>query len=252
MKHLSLLLFFSTLAVTPLLAEQTLPTEQEVLTGVLKSQGGNATLSKIQSMRIRGHIETQEESIPFTLVRKKPNLVRLTLDYPKGSYAIAYNGHIVWSRLGGAPHKQVTIVTGENAKNFKLNAPFFGYLLEPTRYSTKINSIEWDTWNEQQILKVAISTEDSKLIEYYLDPESYQILRMVFHENANGKKIVRDSRFSDFRPTGTLTEAYHTEVITNGKPESTQTVNSFELNPGVLDTSFNPPEGTLTTKSKRD
>lgn len=94
----------------------------------------------------------------------------------------------MWSRLGGAPHKQVTIATRENAENFKLNAPFFGYLFEPTRYSTKINSIEWDTSKEKQMLKVAVSTKDSKLVEYYLEPDSYQILRMIFHETEGGKK----------------------------------------------------------------
>ena len=251
MKHLSLLFFLITLTVTSLLAEEMLPTEQEVFSGVLKSQGGSAALSKIQSMRIRGQIETHEEVIPFTLVRKKPNYVRLTLDYPKGSYVIAYNGDIVWSRLGGAPYKQVTIVTGDNAENFKLNAPFFGYLLEPARYNTKIKSIEWDTWKEKQMLKVAISSQDSEFVEYYLDPKSYQILRMIFHETENEKKVVRDSQFSDFRPVSTLTEAYHTEVFSGGKRDSIQTVKSFELNPGVLDTTFDPPEGTLTTKLTR-
>lgn len=61
MKSLPLLCFLSTLALTSLFAEQTLPTEQEVFEGVLKSQGGSAALSKIQSMRIRGEIETHEE-----------------------------------------------------------------------------------------------------------------------------------------------------------------------------------------------
>ena len=75
---------------------------------------------------------------------------------------------------------------------------------------------------------------------------------MIFHETEGGKKIVRDSRFSDFHPIGTLTEAYHTEVISNGKLESTQTVKTFELNPGVLNMSFDPPEGTLPTKPVQD
>jgi hypothetical protein len=252
MKHLLLLSLFALYSTTVLLAEEALPSSDEVFSGILNAQGGSAALAKIQSMRVQGHIETLKETIPFTLVRKKPNYVRLTLDYPQGNFVIAYNGTVVWSRLAGASYKDVTLVTGEDAENFKLNAPFFGYLLEPARYNTQIKTIEWSTWEKQTLLKIKVHTNDSEPIEYYLEPESYRVVRMVFNEIVDGKKILRDSRFTDFRSIGTLNEAYHTEVITDGKRETTQIVKTFELNPGVLDTSFNPPEGTLLTTPKKD
>lgn len=246
---LKFLVLLSVLLTAQLLAENAPPTKEEIYAGVLKSQGGSAALSKIKSMRIQGEIQTEKETIPFTLIRKKPNHVRLALNYPKGTYVIVYNGEVVWSHPVGASPQDVQLVTGERADNFKLNAPFFGYLIEPDRYQTQIKSIDWSTWDDKRLIKVSITTNDSASVEYYIDPETYQTMRMVFQETEDGKTLIRDSRFSDFRPVGVLTEPFHTEVFTNGEHESTQTLKTFELNPGILDASFTPPEGTLTQAS---
>lgn len=251
MKFKSLLLL-SVLLTTQLLAEEALPTEEDIYAGVLKSQGGSAALSKIKSMRIQGEIQTEKETIPFTLIRKKPNRVRLALNYPRGTYVMAYNGEVVWSHNEGTSHKDVQLVTGENANNFKLNAPFFGYLIEPERYQTKIKLIEWSMWDDKRFLKVSVTTMDRDSVTYYIDPETYHIMRMIFQETKDGKALDLDSRFSDFRPVGVLTEPFHTEVLTNGEFESTQILKTFELNPGVLDASFAPPAGSLTQAPMTD
>ena len=160
---------------------------------------------------------------------------------------MAYDGTHVWKYLAGASPKAAEIVKGTEAALFKLNAPFFGYLLEPDRYDLVVKTVSWESFNGKEIYNVQVQIADGMRLDYAIDPETFRILRMTTYEGDRA----RNSVFSDFRPVDTLTEPFKTDVLENGEFDSTQIIQQFDINPGVTNAVFEYPQEAQTLQARR-
>lgn len=211
-----------------------------VLTRYVDAMGGRAALQKLISMRLTGTISNPDGELQHLVgLKKKPNLVRLTLDAGNIRFVQAYNGKVAWTSRESGDRFDCVAMEETVAANFIREAPITNALVDRNRPGVELEMGEEITIVGIPCYQIIVTIEDGSSMIYCISKETFLEHRII-QRDAEGN-ILSESVPSKFELVNGVTFAMRTQRIVKGKPTSTIDIESVDVNLGLLNTAFNPP-----------
>ncbi|MDQ8194297.1 hypothetical protein QEH59_07665 [Coraliomargarita sp. SDUM461004] len=187
MKSLLPALFLITSLSLPLLANAG---NEAILNSILQkhmeAMGGLRNWSQVESIRLTGKIERNEQIVDLVIIKKRPNQIRATVTVPlpgTEDQAIqvirAHNGQSAWTatRRAGAPDMTPTELIGDEADSLLSEAGVLPPLIKLWRSGEKLTFAGSSPFNGEQAFVIEHQHKSkNKQQRFYLSVETYRTL----------------------------------------------------------------------------
>lgn len=196
-------------------------------------------ISQIQSIRATGWIESETKRQAFTLLKKRPGSMRLTIDHGAQEMTVGVHEGTAWQRIRSPQHKDwIQALEGQESQAWCAQSHFYDRIIHSFNGEGSIDAIETAEQDERTWLKVRLGGE-LDAIEIWIDPQTmYPALQQ--ESLADGGR--QELRYSDYRNIEGMALPFNTETWVNGTFKSRTILETAELNIGILTTSFEIPK----------
>ena len=262
------LCWFLYAVVTPALIAQDADeiwTLEKVLQRHAQAHGDAALRQNLKSIRIRGHIVSPQGNYDMVLIKKRPQLARMTLFLPEGLRKVrAYDGDLVWEMVDQydaalEPEKQV--LPPDEAQIFIRDSRFLGHLLESETSGLKLEFVGRSyvnpreellhspsasgTESDKASLKESIecfhlrdASSDKSRIEFFLDTETFLEVKIISQKWDGETWQNYEHYLSDYRDLGPIQGAFRVDTYHNGNFHSGLRVDAVNFNIGIYSEYF--------------
>jgi len=203
-----------------------------------KSVGGTETWNGLTSIIATGQMEQDDGVIMFKTLKKKPNLLKISLQRGSSEITLAYDGSTAWEELTGSAGPRV--MDAERARSFVMNASFGSHLLFPYAEGKKIELIDTVPVEGSICHQIRVTLDAGFQIDYFIDVREFVEVKNVT---------------TDLREGGTRTAVFHAynrefgvpiptkiDFYKDGEWERSQKVEEIRVNTGVMPWMFHRPE----------
>jgi hypothetical protein len=237
MKKLTILVSALMMLSGSFLSAQTL---DEVLKEHFKAIGQEKLL-KVNTIKMTGKLVQGGAEIPFIQMSKRPNLVRVEGTFQGLTFIQTFNGKEGWNLN---PFQGVTDPQ-----------PFSADELKTMKYSSDIDGMLWN-WKDKgytvtlegkedmegtSCFKIKLATKDGDGFTYYIDADSYMMIRTNTKVKVQGNDTETDTYTSNYMMVEGLAMPGKIETKMNGQVVMTIIVDKAEINTELDKTLFEKP-----------
>ena len=211
-------------------------TAEEIIKKHIDAIGGKDNWDKIKSTRQEGKVKAQgmEIMVIRTQIDKKAMRMDIAVMGMNG-YQIMTNKE-GWSYMPFQGQTKAEPMTADDVKSsqdqLELNDAFITYKDQ----KKKIEYIGKEDYDGTECLKIKMVDEDTVETTYFLDPETYLVLKQSTKFKANGQERDAVTTFSDYKklPEGIVCP------MTIGGDFGDMEILKFEVNPTIDEAIFKP------------
>lgn len=239
----ALKLFALCCALTTALSAQTAPLEtiEDVMAAFVEANGGEEGVSKVRSIRARGTITIAGKKRELTLLRKRPNLKRITLHMGNMLVHRGFDGEVSWRLLEAEDgRRQLSILEGEEKERFENDQSILGLL-----FLTEEDGVEHTLSGVEYVGRIPAYVVDSSYLgderRAFLDARTFRVLKFEYTAGEDNESMVVES-LSEYTRAGSVWVARRSERLTDGKLSGVIELDRIEVNNGLFETIFSVPE----------
>jgi hypothetical protein len=217
-------------------------TVQEVLARSLAARGGHDKLAAIRTRREVGRLSLGEGSeFPIEVDHVRPRRMRMVLTLQGASLIRSFDGEHGWQWQPQS--KAPEALAGDDLHNISNEAEFdfAGYLID-TAAKGKAELAGKETYDGHAAYKVKLTLNSGDVFVYGIDSTSYLPIHWEGGRSINGKRLVYESTFSDYRDVGGIKYPF---LIVSSLQGSTQhqkmTFSTIENDPKIDEVIFAMP-----------
>lgn len=217
------------------------PELQSVLDLYLESMGGRAALENIQSLRLSGKVNLRDGTVySITVLKKRPNLVRFVVEMPQMRVVQGYNGSEAWVLRQSGRNRIIERMNPESAVRFIRNAPIENVLLNPGETGVEIRLAGQAEVNRIPCHEIVATFPDGTRSVYFFEQANGRERKLVMYD-AEGEVIeeIVPGRFEQIQGVVFARQQLYRRA---NETDSTLVFEDIEINIGIIDTIFNPPE----------
>jgi hypothetical protein len=202
---------------------------------------GQDKLVKVNSFKTTGKIVQSGLEIPFIQMSKRPDFVRVEGTFQGLTFLQTFNGKEGWNLnpFAGITEPQ----------------PFSEDELKSMRYSADIDGMLWN-WKDKghtatlegkedmegtSTYKVKLVSKAGDTFTYYLDADSYMILRTNTKVKVQGNETETDTYHSNYMQVDGMAMPGKIDTKMNGQVVMTLITDKVEINPVLEDALFGKP-----------
>jgi outer membrane lipoprotein-sorting protein len=243
LKSLPLLAGFALLAtgaVAPVAAQSGEEDVAYVIDRYIDAMGGRAALERIRSVRLGGSVAYPDgSSHAITVLKKKPNKVRVVLDTGILRFIQAYDGETAWFARESGRHSFHDRLRGSFAETFIREAPLENILVNPGKTGVVVSLGPEVTLANAPCYQVVATFPDGSKVIHYIEKETF-LERRIYEYDADGK-LLSELVPGKFETIDSVAFALQIVRLKDGKTISTLSLDEVQTNVGILDTAFSPP-----------
>lgn len=236
----SWLFFGFFLLFASVVAAQTAPlkTIDEVLAAFLEVNGGEEGIAEVRSIRALGSVTINGKTQALTLLRKRPDLKRISVRMEDFTIHRGFNGEVSWRLIEADDgRKQLTLMEGEEKDSFELDQSILGRLFMKPEDGVKSTLVGVEYVGRIPAY-VIDSTFRGDVRRAFLDSRTFRVLKYEY--TTEGKKVAEI--LSNYTRAGKVWIAQRSERVVDGEFDGTVELNRIEINNGVFATVFEVPE----------
>lgn len=215
-------------------------TVEFVLKEYYKAMGGRAALEQISSVNLRGTLSYADGSQQLlSILKKRPNKVRLSFSTNDIRVTHAYNGTLAWTSLEG-PQGSISRTMDEAfSVPFIRSAPLENALFKEFGQGVRHELGEDVEFATASFYQVYCHFNDGSYSVHWIEKENFRERRIKEYD-AEGELLSEliPSKFTRFAGVDFAMRIIRIEA---GEKVSTMDFNTVEVNPGCLDAVFDPP-----------
>jgi len=202
---------------------------------------GQEKLLKVNTIKTTGKLVQSGMEIPFIQMSKRPDFFRLEGTFQGLSFIQTYNGKEGWNLnpFAGATEPQ----------------PFSEDELKSMKYSADIDGMLWN-WKDKgytvtlegkedmegtSCFKVKLATKDGDAFTYYLDSDSYMMIRTNTKVKVQGNDTESDTYYSNYTQVEGLAMPGKIDTKMNGQVVMTIVTDKVEINLDLDKSLFEKP-----------
>jgi len=176
---------------------------------------GQDNLTKLQSMKMNGKVFQMGMEFPYTMIMKRPNMVRMDFEVQGKSIVQAYDGQIGWQIIPfSSPDPQD--MNPDQLKQMKQNADMDGMLYNWKEKGSKLELIGKEDLEGAPAFNLKLTTIDNDIMNYFIDAENFIILKVKAKVNVEGKTIDSETIFSNYKQLNGMTFPFSMETKAGG------------------------------------
>ena len=211
-----------------------------VLDRYIDQMGGRANLQKIQSVRLRGTISYPDgTSHSVTVLKKKPDLVRITVNTGAWLLVQGYDGEVAWFARQKGRDQIVDRMKGTIKENFIRDAPLESILVNVRNSGAALELGENTIIDETPCYQIIATFPGGARTIHFLEMNEYTEHRIRLY-NSEGK-LVTDLSPSKFELFEGVLFAMENIRYDGDSVVSKLEISEVDINIGILDTAFSPP-----------
>jgi hypothetical protein len=215
------------------------PTLAEVLARSLAARGGSQKVHAVTTRREIGRLALGAgNEWPFIVEHRRPHSFRMEIELQGASLIRIFDGVHGWQKQpqGAAPEP----LAGDDLHNIFNEADFDNVLVD-TSTKGKAELVGKETMGGHDAYRVRVTLLSGDVFDYWIDAASYLPIHWEGGRLINGKPVVFESDFSDYRDAGGVKYAFQIESSTKGSAGKQKiTFTKIEINPPIDDARFTP------------
>jgi outer membrane lipoprotein-sorting protein len=224
-------------------AEETALTADQIVQKHIQALGGPAKLNAIQTLVVTGKATVLGQAeAPLTIRIKRPNLMRLEMNFQGQKIVQAFDGVTAWTinpMIGSEPKQS----SAEDTRAAQESSDFIGGNL--VDYKTKGNTVELvdkEDIDGMAVYKLKI-TKKSGSVEYdYLDAMSFLPVKTEGKRTQLGQEIVYESKIADYKPVEGVLMPFSLTQLVNGRLAMQISIEKMDANTTLDDAAFKMPD----------
>ncbi len=221
----------------------TTPTQNldQVLSSYYKAIGGAEKFSAVHACRVAGRFVSADGSWKkrYT-VQVKDTKIKVEMDIQAGMKMVqAFDGTNGWTIMPWSGSLDPQPMNAENRQALALRVDMFrNDLIVYRETGTKLTVLPNEEIDGSDCIKILAQRADGVSKEYFLDVDSYLIVKVVTKYRLNDEDIEDEHYYSNYRTFDGMLVPFASE----NKGGGGMYFDSFELNPNIDDTVFTMPK----------
>ena len=216
-------------------------TVDQILAKNAEAKGGLDKLRAVQSIRFAGKINLGGLEAPVTLVKKRPEQMRIDFTVQGMTGTQAYDGKGGWMVMPFMGKKDAEAMSGDMLKEVKDMADFDGPFIDPDKKGYKIELLGKADIEGTPAYKLKLVRDGQESI-IYLDAESFLEIKAEAKRKIQGQEVEGETTYGNYQEFGGLLFPMSIEMKAKGMPGGqTITFEKVELNPTVAGETFTMP-----------
>lgn len=199
-------------------------------------------LAALQALRVEGRTYINGEMVPFTIVARRPNRLRVENVTALRRVVQGYDGE----QAPWISHSEISNGAAQNmaegdARDFMANADFDGPLVD---FAAK--GYEVDYAGEEQVAgrpayKLLLMNQGDSLFFLSVDKKTYEVVKRTVFRMFEGRRATVETLFSDFRDAGGVLQPYRIETRADGRLLYAMVIDRITPNPVISPEAFARP-----------
>ena len=203
---------------------------------------GQKNLSKIKTLQATGKAVMMGMENPFTMTSKRPDKMRITIEFQGAEIIQAYDGETAWMINPMMGSADPIDITGPEADGLKESGDLDGQLWN---YKEKGHQLELEGTEEvdgAEAYVLKLTKKNGNIDYYYLESESYLLLKVKSKTMMNGSETETEALFSNYQDLEGYVMAYTIEQKSGGQTAVTIMMDDVKTNMPLDDSIFSKPE----------
>lgn len=231
--------------VTDILRKTAMPELVDSKVGKILTQyyktglGGEEKWNEVESFQLTGALEVESAELELVAYQKKPNLLKMELLHPESEIPVefGFDGEVAWKKTARSGAEEMG---PEESRRFIQNASFGSHLLFPFREGKQIKYIDTVPVDGEICHHIRVQKDNGYQVDYYIDIRTFLEAKVETTDTTNGfnQTIV----YSDYSMDHGLPTAMTVENFEEGEWVSTLTIESINLNQGLMPWMFHMPK----------
>ena len=202
---------------------------------------GQDNIIKVNTQKLTGKMLQGGIEIPFTMMTKRPGKIRVEGTFQGLTFIQNYNGKEGWNLNPFAGVTDPQPMSEEDLKEMHYQADMDGMLWN---WNEKGYTVTFDGKDEMEgtsCLKVKLDTKEGDSFTYYIDADSYLMLRSNSKMKRLGNEIESDTYYSNYTMVEGIAVPGKIETKMKDQLMGTLVIEKVELNSDLDDTLFEKP-----------
>jgi hypothetical protein len=225
----------------PALPAQTL---DEALALYYQANGGLEKLKALQSLKLTGKMLLPDSALEMniTLWLQAPDKLRSELRYQDQTVVQVFDGQTAWWIMPFQNIRTPQPMPDDRARAIRRQAHFADPLVFWREEGHRLELVGSDPSGEAAEIKLKLTDKDGRVIFFFLDAATGQLVRSSTVEGDGPSQVRRDILFSEFRPVQGLSRPFRVETRVGDRTESLLLVDSWEVDPRLEENRFRLPD----------
>jgi outer membrane lipoprotein-sorting protein len=204
---------------------------------------GQKKFLKVKSIQATGKAVMMGMDSPFKMISQRPNKIQVTVEFQGAKIIQAYDGETAWMinpMMGSADPMDVT---GPEADGLIESGDLDGQLWN---YKEKGHQLELEGTEEvdgAEAYVLKLTKKNGNIDYYYLETESYLILKIKSKTIMNGSETEAEALLSNYQDVDGYLMAFTIEQKYGGQTAMTIMMDEVETNVEVDESIFSKPAG---------
>ncbi len=204
---------------------------------------GQKKLLKVKTIEATGKAVMMGMDSPFKMISQRPNKIQVTVEFQGAKIIQAYDGETAWMinpMMGSADPMDVT---GPEADGLIESGDLDGQLWN---YKEKGHQLELEDTEEidgAEVYVLKLTKKNGNIDYYYLETESYLILKIKSKTIMNGSETEAEALLSNYQDVDGYLMAFTIEQKYGGQTAMTIMMDEVETNVKVDESIFSKPAG---------
>ncbi|MFN8059774.1 MAG: hypothetical protein U0Q12_11495 [Vicinamibacterales bacterium] len=216
-------------------------TVDEIVARNLQAKGGADVLRAVTGLRMTGTMVASGDTVPLTIVMKRPNLLRQEMTVQGDRLIQAFDGERAWTVNPLIGARQPRVVGGPQAQAFKDQADFDGPLLNYKDRGIEIVLEGQETYEGRPVHRLRVTRKIGPAQRIDVDVDTGLEVRSVMELDRDGNKLVVENLMSDYRTVAGIQFPHRLRTLVNGQPQTELRIKTIEVSPPIDDELFRRP-----------
>ncbi len=237
MKKITTILSIMLLLSSSLAQAQTL---EEILKDYFAATGQDSIL-KVQTEKYIGKMIQGGIEIPIIQMAKRPGKMRVQGTFQDLTFVQTYDGHEGWSLNPFAGSTEPQPMSEDELKTMKYQSDIDGLLWNPKEKGYTLTYEGKDDMEGTPCYKIKVTTGEGDSFTYYIDADSYIVLKTNSKINIMGNETQGDSYYSNYKMVHGIAVPGKIENKVNDQDAGTVIIDSVFINVQLPDSLFGKP-----------
>jgi hypothetical protein len=203
---------------------------------------GMENLKNVKTISFTGKVVQGGMELPFTMYLARPMKYRMDITVQGQQIVQAFDGKNGWmvNPMMGSTEPQD--LPPEQLKQMKKQADFEGELYEYEKKGSTLELIGDEDFEGTKVYKLKLTDKDGDITYYFIDAETYVVIKTNAKRNINGTEVEGETLFSNFQMIDGMAFPYSISTGMNGQTMAEIVIEKVDFSKKLDPTFFNKPE----------